>query len=82
MTVRVTFFVPPVVYVWEGFAPVPVVPSPKFHRYEEMVPSGSDDPALEKDTGLPVEPEYGPLAWATGGSLTAVTVMETVAVFE
>ena len=41
-----------------------------------MVPSGSEEPELVKVTDVPSVPEYGPLAFATGGWLGAsVTVM-------
>ena len=39
-----------------------------------MVPSVSLEPALEKLTLEPVEPEYGPLASATGSRLTEAVV--------
>ena len=43
MTVRVTGYVPPVAYVCTGDTPLPVVLSPKFHAYDAIVPSGSDE---------------------------------------
>jgi hypothetical protein len=41
VTVRLTEYVPADVYVCDGLARFEVVPSPKFHEYEEIVPSKS-----------------------------------------
>ena len=52
-----------------------VEPSPKVQEYLLRVPSGSLEPAELKETGTPVDPMYGPLALACGGSLMSTTVM-------
>src|SRR5204862_374814 len=41
VTVRLTVYVPPAAYVWEGFAIVAVAPSPKLQLHPTTVPSGS-----------------------------------------
>jgi len=45
VTVRVIVLDPAVAYVCVAVTPVPVVPSPQFHAYDDIVPSGSDDAA-------------------------------------
>jgi hypothetical protein len=45
VTVRVIVLDPAVAYVCVAVAPVPVVPSPQAHAYNDIVPSGSDDAA-------------------------------------
>ncbi len=47
-----------------------------------MVPSTSLEPEPSKLTGEPAVPVYGPLASATGASLTSFTVIVTVATLE
>ena len=70
-----------------GFAAVEVAPSPKVQLNVKAVPSGSEQPALEKLTASGASPEIGvPLATATGGRLvptTAAAIVKTleVAVF-
>ena len=58
--------------------PVPVLPSPKSQSYDTIVPSGSKEPDPSNDIAVPSVPEYGPPAFATGGSLTPVTVAVVV----
>src|SRR5919199_6556371 len=60
---------------------VDVVPSPKLHEYVIVSLFGSFDPALENWIPVPSLPEYGPLAFATGGKLPAtVTIASSLAV--
>jgi len=52
-------------------AAVEVAPSPKVQLYVREVPSGSEDPELEKETGRGAIPERGePFADTIGGWLT------------
>src|SRR4051794_5469650 len=52
-TVRVASYVPDWAEVCDGATPLPLEPSPKFHAYDEMGPSGSREPDASPDTGLP-----------------------------
>ena len=68
-------------YVWLGFAVVAVAPSPNCQLYVNAVPSGSDEPALEKLTVNGTVPDNGaPLATATGGRFVATTALVAVMV--
>ena len=51
--VNVTPYVPAAAYVCDAVTPVPVEPSPKFHAYDTIEPSGSDDPDTSTDTAKP-----------------------------
>src|SRR6184192_1217867 len=71
VTVRLTVYVPPAAYVWDGFAIVAVAPSPKLHLHPTTVPSGSVL-VLVKLQASPVQ------VWvnaAVGGVLAGATVM-------
>src|SRR5690348_2012966 len=46
VTVSVTEYVPPDAYTCCVAMPVPVVPSPKFHAYDTIVPSSTSNDAL------------------------------------
>src|SRR5258707_12054236 len=73
--------VPADAYVWLGFAVVAVAPSPNCQLYVSAVPSGSDEPALEKFTVNGTVPVNGaPLAAAIGGWLVATTALVAVIV--
>ena len=50
VTVRVTVLDPAVAYVCVAVTPVPVVPSPQAHAYNDIVPTGSDDPDASTET--------------------------------
>ena len=57
----------------EGLLARDVDPSPKVQEYPLSVPSASPEPTELKETGLPVDPMYGPLALPCGGSLMSAT---------
>ena len=57
----------------EGLLAADEEPSPKVQEYPLMVPSASLEPPELKATGTPVDPMYGPLAKARGGSLMSAT---------
>src|SRR5262249_14949210 len=67
VTVSVTVKSPSCAYVCDVVEPVPVVPSPKFHANDVIVPLGSLDAAALMFTALPSEPVYGPSSAAIGG---------------
>src|SRR2546429_9564663 len=70
VAVRLTVYVPPAAYVWDGFATVAVAPSPKLQLHPTTVPSGSVL-VLVKLQASPVQ------VWvkaAVGGVLGGVTV--------
>ena len=62
---------PAAVYVLLGVAPLPVVPSPKLHAYEAIVPSASLEAAPLNVTAVPTVAVAGPVNCATGGWLGA-----------
>src|SRR6185369_14529900 len=67
VSVATNFCTPEAVYWCKGFGVVELWPSPKFHRYDNVSPSGSMLPALEKLTVSGERPEVGEaLAFATG----------------
>ena len=68
VTVSCTEYVPAEAYGCEGAACVEVAPSPNFHAYDLIEPSGSDDPVPEKSHANSVQ--VTPIV-ATGGWLTA-----------
>src|SRR2546428_13463816 len=47
VTVRVTVYVPPAAYVWDGFCAVAVAPSPQLQLQAATRPSGSLPPAVD-----------------------------------
>jgi hypothetical protein len=82
VTVSVAVKFPAEVYVCHGFAELDVPPSPKLHEKAAIVPSGSEEPKLEKETFIGAYPLTGvAAATATGGLFgRGVTVIVTVAV--
>ena len=60
--------------------PLPVVPSPKFHAYDAMVPSASDDAAPLRLTAEPAVTDWSAPAFATGGRFVIVATAVSVAV--
>jgi hypothetical protein len=79
VTVRVIVLDPAVAYVCVAVTPVPVVPSPQFHAYDDIVPSGSDDAAAFTETFRYVTVAVNDATGGCGG-LTVVTVCDVVPV--
>jgi hypothetical protein len=75
VTVKVIVLDPAVAYVCVAVTPVPAgVPSPQFHEYDAIVPSGSDDAAAFTETVRYVTVAVNDATGGCGG-LTVVTVL-------
>jgi len=80
VTVRVIVLDPAVAYTCVAVTPVPAaVPSPQFHEYDDIVPSGSDDAAALTATLRYVTVAVNDATGGCGG-LTVVTVLVVVPV--